>query len=66
MKVKIVFDFNTDERKAIAHHYGEKIATHRDMKVWIQTVVNCTLEDLSYDYNKAQEEEHENTRCLGR
>ena len=56
MKVKIVFEFDDQFRKAVAHHYGKKgKASYQDMKTWVEMSVNGTGEDISADYQKATE-----------
>jgi len=58
MKIRITFDFDDDTRRWIAHRYGDTgKANHNRCKMWIETLVYSTLEDLAADYDTAHEEE---------
>jgi len=52
MKIKIVFDVNTDTREAIARHYGlYGRASHEVCKNNIEALVEAHFEDLVNDHD---------------
>lgn len=47
MKVKVVFDLNQEARLAVSHRVGnKKPASRADIKSWIESCVESTLDDL--------------------
>lgn len=55
MKVKIVYDFSIETRRAIAAHYGnKKPASYTTIKTWMECCIDATLDDIKYDYAKEQ------------
>lgn len=58
MKITITFDIDLETRKAVAAHYGAsdgRPAAYSDIKTFIKSVVETTLEDVVSDHQSEQE-----------
>lgn len=62
MKVRMVFDFTDEQRRAIAAHYGQRgPATRADIRAWIDGQVQACLDDVLSDAETARDAESAQT-----
>lgn len=56
MKIKIIVDLDERCRRALAASVGKnRPATYEECKAHLELAINGDLEDVTYDYDKAQE-----------
>jgi hypothetical protein len=57
MKIKLVIELDDRCRRAIAAHVGKKgKATYEECKAHLELAINGDMEDVGFDYDKAQDE----------
>lgn len=56
MKVRITFEFDSEDRAAIAVYYGNlKPASRATCVTWVESVVDATLTELHHDLEKLRQ-----------
>lgn len=54
MKIKVVFDFDERDRRALAAQHGDrKPAPHASIKSWIASQIEAIMWDVRDEYDKS-------------
>lgn len=60
MKIKIIFEIDDDDRRAVARHYGEEgLASRETMTTFLECEGTGGLEDVMQDYLQSMDSESE-------
>jgi hypothetical protein len=66
MKIRVTFDLDERCRRAIDHQYhsfkDSRPASREDCQIWIDMVVDATLQDICVEYDRCVEAEEMKAR----